>query len=214
MDGEQDRDRGAHMNIVRDREKDSQKDREWMLLREREKDNERGTEINRNRCPILSCFIPLWDAGSRWTFENSSHVTNLCPGTGRSPKSKIHQTPRTTAVRARTHRTRDIAQDSRAPAHWDTKAVVLDWFCFRSRGSTGQQVATKHSAQCYMYCDMYNCIDSRIFGELVPITVITWWQPVLDVLLEAVHILWLKELVHQFFLILSLITHPHVVPNL
>lgn len=58
MDREQDREREAHMEVVRDREKDSQKEREWMLLREREKDNERGAEINGNRCPSSPVLFP------------------------------------------------------------------------------------------------------------------------------------------------------------
>lgn len=58
MDREQDREREAHMEVVRDREKDSQKEREWMLLREREKDNERGAEINGNRCPSSPALFP------------------------------------------------------------------------------------------------------------------------------------------------------------
>ncbi|KAG1964686.1 uncharacterized protein LOC120494292 [Pimephales promelas] len=53
-----DREREAHMEVVRDREKDSQKEREWMLLREREKDNERGAEINGNRCPSSPILFP------------------------------------------------------------------------------------------------------------------------------------------------------------
>ncbi len=117
MDGEQDRDRGAHMNIVRDREKDSQKDREWMPLREREKDNEKGTEVNRNRCPSSPVLFPSEMLAPDGHLRTVHTLPIFAQALAEARKARyIRHRGRPLCERELTVR-EIFAQDSRAPAH-------------------------------------------------------------------------------------------------
>lgn len=120
MDGEQDRERGAHTEVgevVKDREKDSQKEREWMLLREREKDNEREAEINGNRCSSSSVSFPsemLAPDGHLRTVHTLPNFAHALAEAGKARYIRHRGQP----LCERELTIREIfARNSRAPAH-------------------------------------------------------------------------------------------------
>ncbi|XP_016385454.1 uncharacterized protein LOC107721802 [Sinocyclocheilus rhinocerous] len=120
VDGEQDRERGSHMElgeVVKDREKDSQKEREWMLLREREKDNERGAEINGNRCPTSSVSFPSEMLAPDGHLRTVHTLPNFAQALAEARKARyIRHRGQPLCERELTIR-EIFARDSRAPAH-------------------------------------------------------------------------------------------------
>ncbi|XP_026147206.1 uncharacterized protein ccdc190 [Carassius auratus] len=117
MDGEQDRNRGAHVDIVRDREKDSQKDREWMLLREREKVNESGAEVHGNRCPSSPVTFPSEMLAPDGHLRTVHTLPNFAQALAAARKARyIRYRGQPLCERELTIR-EIFARDSRAPAH-------------------------------------------------------------------------------------------------
>ncbi|XP_043074804.1 uncharacterized protein LOC122324454 [Puntigrus tetrazona] len=113
VDGEQDRDGGARMEVLND----SQRDRERMLLREREKDNERRAEINGNRCPSSPVSFPSEMLAPDGHLRTVHTLPNFAQALAEARKARyIRHRGQPLCERELTIR-EIFARDSRAPAH-------------------------------------------------------------------------------------------------